>query len=159
MSHESGKWCSDLHCSKCYGADTWQKSELPQLRAELQQALARNTDLSAEVERLKGEVATARRFKVLRERDAALAEVERLKVEVTLLSRVLRNAKDARKRKDDKALAFILYNWARVEDRVEDERDRALATIEAVREWCVTHDVLDCGCAAHVESILDGKGE
>lgn len=55
------------------------------LRAELQQALARNTDLSAEVERLKGEVAENNLGDgviirlIKEERDAALAKLEKCK--------------------------------------------------------------------------------
>ena len=26
-AHADGRWCEDLHCSKCYSADTWQKKE------------------------------------------------------------------------------------------------------------------------------------
>lgn len=42
IMHTDGKWCGDLHCAKCYGADTWQKAERDRLRAvnaELLEAL------------------------------------------------------------------------------------------------------------------------
>jgi hypothetical protein len=32
--HADGRWCQDLHCSKCYSADTWQKAQRAQPQAE-----------------------------------------------------------------------------------------------------------------------------
>jgi hypothetical protein len=38
--HRDGRWCDDLHCSRCYCAKTWQESEVTKLRARLATAEA-----------------------------------------------------------------------------------------------------------------------
>jgi hypothetical protein len=45
--HRNGYWCDDLRCAKCYGADTWLKSEAARLTRELAEARARIRDLEA----------------------------------------------------------------------------------------------------------------
>jgi len=40
LEHVAGKWCVNLRCARCYGADTWQKSEVTRLSAALQKAEA-----------------------------------------------------------------------------------------------------------------------
>lgn len=33
-AHVDSRWCADLHCSKCYSSDTWQKAEIERLRVD-----------------------------------------------------------------------------------------------------------------------------
>lgn len=47
-THTEGKWCSDLRCSKCYAADTWQRLRLEQLERELAAARQREVELASE---------------------------------------------------------------------------------------------------------------
>lgn len=67
-THVDGKWCTDLHCSKCYSADTWQKSEL---------AAAKGLDGFLQVA-LDQKIAQIKALEsALSERDERIADLER----------------------------------------------------------------------------------
>ena len=81
--HQAGRWCSDLHCMKCYGADAWQKSEVLTLKAEL---AAAKEDLATMTERynvaaMNALDATAELAKVAAARGQAEAERDALRAE------------------------------------------------------------------------------
>ncbi len=38
MHCDPRRWCEDLRCKKCYGADTWQRSRIAELERHLEDA-------------------------------------------------------------------------------------------------------------------------
>ena len=44
--HIEGRWCKYLRCSKCYAADTWQKSCIQDLEMQLDDAQDRWVDMA-----------------------------------------------------------------------------------------------------------------
>ena len=54
--HVDGKWCKNLRCAKCYGADTWQQSKLAMLESDFQEAMAEISNLRRDADKLRREV-------------------------------------------------------------------------------------------------------
>lgn len=148
--HANVNWTG---CAKCESAAL--RAENLGLMKSLKQAEEESIALRAEVERLKGELEKVVECygKEYEMRDSALRKLKGISALEAEVERLRGNWNLAQKAND------YLY---RMLTKTEAERDRALRTLESVREWCDRHG-FDKPTNMNkvvpmIRAILDGEG-
>lgn len=141
--HRSGVWCKDLHCSKCYSADTWQKSEVDSLRQQLAEANQRAVETLERLHNLRrGHGQALSDVEDLTDANGKLhSELIRLRSD---LSRLRADAKDARGKAMEEAA------------KVCEARGNQYAMIRGADAKAYASD--ECAAAIRSHAALDAEG-